>query len=97
MDEQIKTLQRMFSGPMSADQVGLIRDMEAFLEYCVDNGLSFSLAISTLAHDVNGLLTNQDAKWFLPKVTGYAEKKRRNDEALRQMANDPEITGPAAS
>lgn len=97
MDEQLARMQRLCSGPMSPDQVGLIRDIEAFLEYCVDNGLSFSLALATIAHDVNGLLTNQDANWFQPKVKGYAEKRRLNEAALRQMAADPDLQGPGPS
>lgn len=94
MDEQLTNLQRAFSGPMSSDQVSLVKDIEAFLEYCVENGLSFSLAISTLAHDINGLLTNPEAKWFVPKVSGYAEKRRRLGEASVQMADDPDVRNP---
>src|SRR5260370_39197249 len=31
----------------------------------------------SLAHDVNGLHTYQEASWFLPKVAGYAKSMAR--------------------
>jgi len=65
---------------MTEREVELLRDMQSFLKFCIENGMSFATAIGTLNHDVNGLgrygLFNlEDAlrDGFLPKVTGYSK------------------------
>lgn len=93
---QIETLQQPYSGPMTEEQVLLLRDMQAFIDYCIDNGLSFHAVVGNLAHDVNGILTYQDAKWFLPKVKGFASKKIQTARLALEMAADPEVRKDAA-
>ena len=88
---QVDTLRQPYSGPMTEEQVSLLRDMQAFIDYCIDNGLSFHAVVGNLAHDVNGILTHQDAKWFLPKVRGFAARKIQTARLALEMADDPEV------
>ena len=80
--EHAERLKRAYAGPMSKQEVGIIRDMRAFLEFCVENGLSSQVSLGTLAHDVDGLLRQEAA--FLPKVTGYT---RVLDDLRAEKAN----------
>jgi hypothetical protein len=64
---------------MTDHEVEFVRDMQGFLEFCIQNGLSFALAMGTLSHDVNGLgryglFDLQEAldDGFLPKVKSYS-------------------------
>lgn len=77
-----KWLERMkdaHRGPMSPAELKVLRDMQAFVDFAIRNGLSFPLVMGTLAHDVNGLarygfdLTASKSDFFLPRVTSYAE------------------------
>lgn len=89
MDQtHVESLRRTYGGPMTEEQIVLLRDMEAFIEFCIENGLGFHAAVGTLAHDVNGILTHQDAAWFQPKVSGYARIRRQLREDVESMAAD---------
>jgi hypothetical protein len=85
---QIEALKKNFGGAMSEQQVATLRDMQAWIDFCVANGISFLAAVSTLAHDVNGLLTHQDAKWFLPKTHGYSQIMSELPRQLDEMARE---------
>jgi hypothetical protein len=84
----IEALKRTFGGSMSQEQVAALRDMQAWIEFCIENGISFLATVSTLAHDVNGILTHQDAKWFVPKTRGYAKIMSELPGQLAEMARD---------
>lgn len=89
MDQsQIEALKKSFGGAMSEKQVDTLRDMQGWIEFCIENGISFFAAVSTLAHDVNGILTSQEAKWFLPKTHGYARIVAELPGQLAEMARD---------
>lgn len=88
---QLQALTDSLGGPMTESQIRFLRDVQGFIEYCIANQLNFLLALSTLAHDVNGKLSYQDAPWFSPKVTGYAKSMGQ----MAAMANDPEIAESA--
>ena len=83
MQEHAERLKQAYAGPMTEHEVDIVRDMQAFLEFCLENGLSSQVAFGTLAHDVGGLVRQEAG--FLPKVTGYT--RILND--LRDEANDP--------
>jgi hypothetical protein len=64
---------------MSGAEIELLRDMQAFMDFAIRNGLSFALVVSTLGHDVNGLarhgldLETASKEGFGPKVKGYSK------------------------
>ena len=77
---------------MTQKEERILRDMQAFIEFCIENGLNARLAFGTLAHDVGGLLREEDG--FSPRVTGYSEameelRRAKSDEGLqRELARD---------
>ena len=77
VQDEVERLKAMFGGAMSEEEVQFLRDVQGFIEFCVRNGLSFPVVVTTIGHDINGLakngfaLTSDDG--FLPKVTGYAK------------------------
>jgi hypothetical protein len=91
MDQaQIDAMKNRLGGSMTPEQVAQLRDMQGFIEFCIRNGISHLAALSTLAHDVNGLLTHQDAKWFRPKSAGYARINEELREELEELAREQE-------
>jgi hypothetical protein len=64
-----------FKGPMSDDEREFLKDVKGFVDYALRNGLSFSVVLSVLGHDFNGIifhggLAEAKERSFLPKVTG---------------------------
>lgn len=88
--ELVERLKRNWAGPMSEEDVELVQDMRAFLQFCIENGLSSQMAFATLAHDVGGLLREETA--FVPKVKGYSSILRR----LHEAKTDPELQADLA-
>ena len=72
-------LRKNFSGPMSEPEIAFCRDVQGFIEFAIRNGLSFSMIVSNVGHDLNNLaregfdLSAAKATGFLPKVTGYSK------------------------
>jgi hypothetical protein len=77
--DHIEALRKHWGGPMSKEEIEYLRDTQAFIEFAIRNGLSFSLAVVNVGHDINGLqrygfdLKAANADGFLPKVTGYSQ------------------------
>jgi hypothetical protein len=88
MDTKLKDMLRSYGGPLSPEQIGLLRDLQGWIEYGIANGLSQKSILSVLAEDANGVLA--EVPLFVPKVTGYA-KYRTEVEDLSEMANDPAL------
>lgn len=71
-------LKSHFAGPMSAQEVDFLRDVQAFIEFAIRNGLNFPVVVANIGHDLNNLsregfdLSEAKAKGFLPKVAGYS-------------------------
>ncbi|MEA2709467.1 MAG: hypothetical protein QOF78_2068 [Phycisphaerales bacterium] len=86
MDTKLKDALRSYGGPLTPEQLQVLRDMQGWIEYCISNGLSLKSALGVLAHDVNGLVA--EVPFLKPKVTGYA-KYRTEIEDLSDLANDP--------
>ena len=81
----IDSLKRLYGGPMSAEQTAILRDLKAFIDFCIENGLSFPLALGTIAHDVSGLTRSEPA--FTPQTKGYSKVL----EELRAAKTDPTL------
>ena len=90
---QIEALKRQDQGsPMNDEQISLLRDIQAFLDFCILNGLSFRSAMGVLANDVNGVLAPDDyfeKGIFVPKVKGYARAWPETLSEIAAMATDP--------
>ena len=71
---------RLVSGPMSEAEVRLLRDVQAYIDFAIRNGLGFARVLSVLSHDIGGIgvyhgMSCEDAvaRGFVPKVSGYSE------------------------
>lgn len=80
-------------GLLDGEQIALLRDMQAFIDFGIRNNLNFLTIIGTLGHDVNGMarygfdLKAAERDAFLPKVSGYA---KIGPEDVGQGTDDPE-------
>ncbi len=83
--ETAERLRKHYSGSMSPEEVRLFRDMQAFIEFCIEGGLSSVMVLGVLAHDANGLLRQETG--FTPQVTGYAKAL----EDLHSAQGDTEL------
>lgn len=86
MSPDLKKALRSYSGPLSAEQIETLRDMQGWIEYALVNGFTMKSTLGVLAHDINGILA--DVPFLEPKVSGYA-KYRTEIEDLSDMAGDP--------
>ena len=77
--ERVEKLRKGFDGPMSEDEIGLLRDFQGVIDFAIRNGLSFALVLSILSHDIHEIihhgLSLESARkdGFLPKATGWAK------------------------
>jgi hypothetical protein len=89
---KIETLTRIYGGAMSERELKILRDIQAFIDFCVENGLSFDSVIGTLVHDVNGIRATGDmykTGVFSPKVSGYTRIQAEQGQQREMIANDP--------
>lgn len=72
-------LREHFSGPMTTEEIDLLRDFQGLIEFGIQNGLNFAVIASALGHDINEIaregfdLTKAKSRGFLPKATGYSK------------------------
>ena len=72
-------LSKPFTGPMTAEDVDFLKDVQAMIDFAVDNGLTFPMVVSALCSDMNELardgfdLGKAKSRGFLPKVEGYSK------------------------
>lgn len=91
---RVEAMKQLFGGPMSEREITLLRDMQAFITFCIENGLSFRTAIGTIAHDVNGILAPGEmfeGGVFAPKVGGYQGILKDLGEEMAAMGADAEL------
>jgi hypothetical protein len=50
----------------------VLQDLKAFLEFALENELPLLEVLSTIGHDVRGIIMRD--KCFLPRTAGYAER-----------------------
>jgi hypothetical protein len=71
--------ERLVSGPMTEQEVRLLRDFQAFIDFAIRNGLGFARVLGAIGHDVNGIVRygssckEARADGFLPAVSGHSE------------------------
>jgi hypothetical protein len=88
--KRVEKLRQVFGGPMSAEDVAFLRDIQGMIEWAIKNGLSLPVVVATLAHDVNELSRHgfnlKDAKeqGFRPKIDGYAHV---DDDSVGETEN----------
>ena len=70
------------AGPMTAEEIETLRNLQGSIDHCIENGLTFQTAIRTLAHDLQAIRSGLPERWT--DVAGIAAE-------LEAMANDPEI------
>lgn len=87
MDSNLQQAMRSYGGPLTPEQLQVLRDMQGWIDYCISNGFSLKSALGALAHDANGLLA--DTPFLKPQVSGYA-KYRTELEDLTGLADDPD-------
>jgi hypothetical protein len=63
---------------MNGGELAFCRDVQGFIQFAIENGLSFAMVVSALGHDANNLArygfsleaAKEDA--FMPKVSRYS-------------------------
>jgi len=71
--------QQALGGPMSEEQIRFLRDVQAFIDFAIQNGRTFASVLIALGHDANNLarygfdLTMAEADFFTPMVAGCSE------------------------
>jgi hypothetical protein len=71
-----------YTGPMSAEQIQALRGLQAYIDHCIEDGLTFRTALRDLAQDINAILGGSP---------GRLKGPARFAEEMRAMADDPEI------
>jgi len=73
-EKLIAALSPMTKSKMSRKEVETLLDMEAYIKYAVKmrDKVSFMEVLSVIAHDVGGLIREEDC--FLPRTHGYLYK-----------------------
>ena len=72
-------LRERFSGPMTAEEIDLLRDFQGLIDFGIRNGLNFAVIVSALGQDVNEIaregfdLTKAKSHGFVPKASGYSK------------------------
>ncbi len=74
--ELAEQLQKQWSGPMNEAEVALLKDVQAFIEFALRNGLTFPMVMSTLAHDVNEVARDGFDYGKTRRTRLYAEGRR---------------------
>ncbi len=75
----VETLKKAYGGPMSEAEMSFLRDVQAFIDFAIRNGLSFQAAMAYLSHDWNEFARygfDYEAgmsRGFSPRVTGFSE------------------------
>jgi hypothetical protein len=77
-----KKASETLGGPITKEQLSLLRDLQGFIGYGIREGLSFNVILRMIRHDLEGLVSNEPG--FLPRIKGmHAE--------LEAMSRDPEV------
>ena len=56
-----------------------LKDIQAFIDYSLENDARFGLVLSTIGHDVGGLLNKDEC--FLPRTDGYLKMMAKKGKA----------------
>lgn len=91
---RVDAMKQLFGGSMTQRELDVLRDMQAFITFCIENGLSFRTAVGTISHDVNGILAPGDMferGIFAPKVLGYQRVLSDLSEEMAAMGADADL------
>lgn len=91
---RVDAMKQLFGGSMTERELNLLLDMQAFITFCIENGLSFRTAVGTIGHDVNGILAPGDMferGIFAPKVGGYQKVLSELSQEMAAMGADAEL------
>ena len=92
MSTNLKDRFETYSGPLTQEQLQVLRDMQGWIQYCIANGASLLTALGALSHDVNGILREgfeQGGDFgIMPKTAGYAKYLKQMDD-LSGLADEP--------
>ena len=77
-EDVAERLKKHWTGPISLQELAFLHELQGFIEFAIDNGLSFPMVISALGHDVNEIFVTAKldkalANGFHPQTTGYRE------------------------
>lgn len=78
-EKRIADLLRAMGGPMSEGETRFLRDMQAFVDFAIRNGLSFHATMAYLSHDWSEFsrygfdFETTIKKGFRPRVSGFSE------------------------
>src|SRR4051794_37859674 len=70
------------AGPMTAEQREILRQIQGYIGYGIDNGLTFSTVLTGLSREIHSILHHTPG--HLLNVAEFAKD-------LEAMANDPDI------
>ena len=57
---------------MTKKQVEILKDIIAFIEWCIKNKQTFLFTLSNVGHDIGGLVSEDE--WFSPRTKGYSKR-----------------------
>ena len=78
----LKQASEGLGGPLSDEQLQLLRDIQGFIAYGIHEGLSFNVILKMIRHDLDGLITKEPG--FIPRVKGL-------NAELDRIAKDPDM------
>jgi hypothetical protein len=77
--ELVERLSKPFTGPMTSEDLDFLKDVQAMIDFAVNNGLTFPMVVSALCSDMNELardgfdLRKSRSRGFVPKSEGYSK------------------------
>ena len=58
---------------MSEKERKILKDIMAFIQFCIDNDMTFGYVLGNVGHDVMGLFEEKGS--FSPRTSGYSDRK----------------------
>lgn len=59
---------------MTEDQQSILRDIQGFIQFALENDLDFMQVLATIGHDTSGLLRRKlNGELMHPRTAGYAK------------------------
>src|SRR6266508_6065678 len=92
MNTKLQEELRSYPGPMTPEELEALRDLQGWIEHCIESGATFVTALRVLAHDANGILREglpRDSVGVMPQSAGYSKYLRKPDD-LSDLANEPD-------
>lgn len=86
----VKEMSSALGGPLSEDQVRFLRDVQGFIQYAIQNGLSLKSIYVLLSHDFKAVMEAPDGKHYdpagvMPRIMGMAKELKLLAEDVEAM------------